>query len=689
MRALRLGCLLALSLAALARSATAGDEPPKPPAPPTDAALDGWVAKLAEPATASEAERALLDAGPRATAAAARGLSNDAEAVRRAAARVLPRLRLSMDGREFAAARPALKKGESCVRAAAARLLLRNAYAGTRREAVESLDAGQDAADSAAILRTALDDDDAEVRQAALAAVKRLGPSAASVVPDLLKRMAEVEARGRAEIVDAVAATRPAPEALAPLFDAFPRDTSAVRARIVAAVVAADPKGEATRALVRRALDDPWTWVRNAAALAAFDLGVEDPSMRQPALRSLLDPQGSLESPVARRLRDVTRDQALWWTDLLALLEEVPFSESESNERNPLENLLETWVRARPEEAARLLPTATPLACRRLLSRFASLSATIPQAAPLLLEVVPQVLRRKDLDDDAVRSGFSVLRHGRKVEQGDALVAPFLSDPDSRLRRLAAEALQGSSVSEDVMARSLSDQDPAKRLGALSLVAVRPSLSSSLLAAAGARMEDDDPGVRAAALRAVLPHVVRDLDSRPTGRLADAPREVTGPLLREALADPDAEVRWRAAVALAFLREAAPPALDTLRALLSDPAPRVAEAAARALDGAARAKGVSLRDLLKADLESKEPVRAAAACLALAGAGGYGPVVLPLLEAALAEKDPKALALALRATAALGREAKPLAGQVSALAGHADPDVARLAKVALAAIEGR
>jgi HEAT repeat protein len=242
-------------------------------------------------------------------------------------------------------------------------------------------------------------------------------------------------------------------------------------------------------------------------------------------------------------------------------------------------------------------------------------------------------------DDPAIRrAAVSALNSLGHAEMGRDM-APRLRDERARVRECAARIVGYAGYPEliDLLLQRCQDADESVRRAAVESL---PCMN-------------DDPRIQSALALALADPVdaVRSAAVRTLGQFAGA---ATGELLRNALTDTSAWVRYYAVRSLA--RQQYLPALDDLlQRAQSDPAMQVRVAAVETLGPfGTRAAGPVLAEIA----ESSDIHLACAALMAL-GIGRYD-IALPILAAAILSDDPARRLAATRALGALRRaEAVP------------------------------
>jgi len=166
------------------------------------------------------------------------------------------------------------------------------------------------------------------------------------------------------------------------------------------------------------------------------------------------------------------------------------------------------------------------------------------------------------LDDPDARVRIAAIG-GLVILGGNDLLQPriqrLLDDPDPVVRAEAAR--HAGNAGETVLEAMIASTDAAESIAALS------NANSSLQEAVGRRIRDDDPGVRAAALKGMA-----EISSEPLIDLSE---------IRQALADLDQRVRSAAVYLLANIE--GQEALEALATALADPSSEVRFAAGSAL----------------------------------------------------------------------------------------------------------
>lgn len=196
---------------------------------------------------------------------------------------------------------------------------------------------------------------------------------------------------------------------------------------------------------------------------------------------------------------------------------------------------------------------------------------------------------------------------------------------DPELRRFAAWALGRVKASPELvlplLLAALADDSPKMRISALqSLAQVAPDARPEVVAAMIAATRDPDPGVVRIALFAL-----RETRGLPVDKVL--------PVAVDLLTHEDYYLRHEAANVLARLKEGALPALDPLRAALSDPEEIVRNSAAAAIAAIGPPAAPAVPELIAALRDPKAGTRMFAA-RALGAIGPAAADALPALEAA-------------------------------------------------------
>lgn len=486
-----------------------------------------------------------------------------------------------------------------------------------------------DGADKSGPLVTAVKDDDALVRRAAVAALG--GASSASpaspassaspgVVEALSSALADADDAVRVEALTALARSGKAGDIL---LKALGNDRAAVRQKAVELLARDVAKNADVAAAVTTALKDA------------------DPSVRDAALRALADARVTPPLELVRPL----------------------LADADYHVRHSAIRILSRAADAEsfPIIAARLTDQADGQVAAEALALYGA--KAVPALADALKSTIPDRRRSaaralSDIDDPAARQALTSL----------------LEDKDAAVREAAQRALGGRYGPPDAQTlAALVRSDPTRAKDADALAA----LGERAIPALSGLLKDDRPAVRAAAAgllgriadpsaAAALASVLKDdPDPHVRARAAAALAGPTEPAARAALAaaaahDHAAPVRAAAVRSLTEGLEPPAEAAEILRAALKDDADwHVRWAAADGLGKLAAAPGST--QALSAAL--KDPHwyvrRAAAAALATAGAGAGDKSALPPLIAALDDPHWYVRQEAMRSLARLTGESLP------------------------------
>jgi hypothetical protein len=270
----------------------------------------------------------------------------------------------------------------------------------------------------------------------------------------------------------------------------------------------------------------------------------------------------------------------------------------------------------------------------------------------------------------------------------DAVLAA--QDPDPALDRTAA--LPGARIA---LLDALGDERAEARRGALHVL-LRARLNPVEAGAVARLLDDPDAEVRVRAALAVARTdgalAGRGARSEARGgggrRVAAADLPALLSVLEEACGHASSAVRTDAVRALALLGAEARPALPALARALGDRDRIVSGSAAPTLVQVAVAAGVPVLEAVAPAAASADPLARAGAADALARVPELTREALDLLRSVLDDADASGRTSALATVARMGVDASVLASRVHALESDPDPAVAAAARGALQAMRG-
>ena len=160
------------------------------------------------------------------------------------------------------------------------------------------------------------------------------------------------------------------------------------------------------------------------------------------------------------------------------------------------------------------------------------------------------------------------------------------------------------------------------------------------------------------------------------------------PFLKEALGDPNAEVRVAAVEAIGALGSAATGEAESIIPLARDSMPRVRQSVIRTLLNLRAEAGITLPVAIPALSDADPGVRASAG-LALGALGNQAAPALPQLITALSDSNPNVVQSALFAITAVGPAARPALPALRRLQARSPDGLAAKVDDAIATIESR
>lgn len=274
----------------------------------------------------------------------------------------------------------------------------------------------------------------------------------------------------------------------------------------------------------------------------------------------------------------------------------------------------------------------------------------------------------KPLDPDGrLTTARTVREYGLDADGTVAVLGPFLTESDPRLRREAAEALgevghPARPAAFPLLFPLLRDRDETVRTAARTALDKLAPPDRSELKQFRDGLRDPLPAVRRYSAECVA----------ALGR--DGVYAV--PELTRNLTDPDAGVRSACLDALAKVGAAGPDVLKAVLSLRTDPDPGVRAKALQAAGSFGREEGV-LSALFAGLDDDADPVRAASAKALADLKPPLGKAEIPLMEAALKGKHGSAKRFAAEALAKLGLDAAPVLQTVKVAMADRDPEVRR------------
>lgn len=541
----------------------------------------------------------------------------------------------------------------------------------------------------------ALDDEDKQIWSDAMAAIAALGPDAAEAAPVLIERLDSRKGRGRRErdlrqgmMRTAYALSRIGPAAVPPLIQALGESDTSMKIGATRALggMGAGAK-EAVPALIKNLADtqDP---VRDETTQA---LGLIGPTAGPALVAALQDPEAKRRAGAANALAQM--DPA--FRDAAKDVEQAATNEQDTTVRAALFGALPKSGVAPDRCVALILPAVTDenealrhAAINALLSTSAVRKAAVPKLGALLKDNNPAIRERAAHALGRVGPGAVEVMPALLTAAQAADGAPVYAEALAQVGPQALPALLGilqKSKPEDgrwvlrvlhsfgppavpVLSEALKSNSAEVRASAASALAEMGRGASAAAVPLFVLTKDASPKVQAASFRALV--------------AIHADSERLRPLLQEALASKDTDVRKAGAAGLAALGGAATLGVDGLLDLLNDDNAAGRLAAIQALgqlgDKAAPAVNALVARLDDAGLQS-----AVIDALGHMGAAA-APAVPKLVE--ISKKGDQTTTI-LPVLAGLGPAAKEALPMIYAGVRNTQPDVRASAVTALAAVE--
>jgi HEAT repeat protein len=478
-------------------------------------------------------------------------------------------------------------------------------------------------------LRSLLTERKANVRAEAIMALGRIGPDAATAIPDLIPMLAEKIERIAQEVPPALG--RIGNTAIEPLIAAAASGDVNVRAHAVASLGSlAVPNDQVHEAILKHARDQA-PEVRAAAmeALAGFKL-----------------PDDTLLPLVKQNVRDDEERVRLAVVNLL--VDRRPLLDRMAPD---LGSLLIARNDGVARHAAFLLGKAGPPAAPILLNALAQSTSRVDQIAEALAQIGRPIVGSLT---NAIKAPEPRLRRGAALALG-------------QIRPVAASTLQNLSV-------GLEDHDPEVRAAFLTAIGYFGPRAREAAPAVRNMLRDQSPAIRAQAIGVLSQRAPRD--DRLLGDLialleADTDSQVQrqaietihalGPPGRRALpaviakldATHPAEVRLAAVQMIESHGQAAAAAVPALCILLGDESPKLQSIAARTLGTMGKTAQPAFA-MLTAQLKSKNAEVREAAALTLGSLELSALTIRPHLSPALKDDKQEVRRAAMKAIQRLG-----------------------------------
>lgn len=564
-----------------------------------------------------------------------------------------------------------------------------------RRDAAYQLShIGKAAKPALPALIKALDDDDKQIWSDAIAAIAALGPDAQEAIPVLIERLDSRKNRGRQRdqrqgvMRTAYALSRIGLAAVEPLTQALGESDLTMKLGAARALGGIGPAAkDAVPALIKNLADsqDP---VRDESAQALALIG---PAAGPALVAALQDADAKRRIGAANALTQM--DPA--FRDGAKDVEQAATKESDATVRVALFAALPKTGVAPDRCAALILPAVTDEnetlrhgALNALLSSSAVRKAAVPKLSALLNDKNSAVRDRAAHALGRVGPGAATalpaLLAAARAADGSPVYADALAQVGPQALPALLDVLQKSKPQDSkwvlrilhsfgppavpVLSEALKSNSPEVRASAASALAEMGRGASSAATTLFVLTKDSNPAAQAAAFRALV--------------AIHADSERLKPLLQEALASKDSDVRKAGAAGLAAMGGAATLGVDGLLDLLNDDNAAGRLAAVQAL-GQLGDKAAPAVNALVARLDDQALQSAVIDSL-----GHMGPVAVPavpkLLE--LAKKGDRRTTI-LPVLTGIGTGAKEALPMIYAAARDPQPDVRASAATALAAVE--
>jgi HEAT repeat protein len=564
-----------------------------------------------------------------------------------------------------------------------------------RRDAAYQLShLGKAAKPALPALLKALDDDDKQIWSDAIAAIAALGPDAQDAIPVLIERLDSRKNRGRQRdqrqgvMRTAYALSRMGPAAVEPLTKALGESDLTMKLGAARALGGMGPAAkDAVPALIKNLADsqDP---VRDESAQALALIG----SAAGPALVAALQ-----DADVKRRIGAANALQQMdpAYRDGAKDVEQAATKETDAAVRAALYAALPKTGVTPDRCVALILPAVTDenetlrhAALNAMLSSSAVRKAAVPKLSALLKDNNPAVRDRAAHALGRVGPGAAAalpsLLAAARAADGSPVYADALAQVGPQALPALLEVLQKSKPQDSkwvlrilhsfgppavpVLSEALKSNSPEVRVSAASALAEMGRGASSAATTLFVLTRDANPAAQAAAFRALV--------------AIHADSERLKPLLQEALASKDADVRKAGAAGLAAMGGAATLGVDGLLDLLNDENAAGRLAAVQAL-GQLGDKAAPAVNALVARLDDQALQSAVIDSLGHMGPAA-APAVPKLLE--LAKKGDQRTTI-LPVLTGIGTGAKDALPMIYAAARDPQPDVRASAATALAAVE--
>lgn len=564
-----------------------------------------------------------------------------------------------------------------------------------RRDAAYQLShLGKAARPALPALIKALDDDDKQIWSDAIAAIAALGPDAQEAIPVLIDRLDSRKNRGRQRdqrqgvMRTAYALSRMGAAAVPPLIQALGENDLTMKLGAARALGGMGPAAkDAVPALIKNLADsqDP---VRDETAQA---LGLIGPAAGPALVAALQDPDAKRRAGAATALAQM--DPA--FRDAAKDVEQAATKESDATVRAALFAALPKTGVAPDRCVALILPAVTDenealrhAALNALLTSSAVRKASVPKLSALLKENNPAVRERAAHALGRVGPGavdaLPALLIAARAADGAPAYADALAQVGPQALPSLLDILQKNKPEESkwvlrilhsfgppavpVLSEALKSNSPEVRASAASALGEMGHGASAAAVPLFVLTRDSSPKVQAATFRALV--------------AIHADSERLKPLLQEALASKDTDVRKAGAAGLAALGGAATLGVDGLLDLLNDENAAGRLAAVQAL-GQLGDKAAPAVNALVARLD--DPALQSAVVESLGHIGpAAAPAVPKLLE--LSKKGDQRTTI-LPVLTGIGQGAKEALPMIYAAAKDPAPDVRASAATALAAVE--
>lgn len=567
----------------------------------------------------------------------------------------------------------------------------------TRREAAYQLShLGKAAKPALPSLLKALDDDDKQIWSYAIAGIAEIGPDAQEAVPVLIDRLDGRKSRGRGRERDirqgvmrtAYALSRIGKPAVAPLIDALGQNDVTLKIGAARALGGMGSTAkEAVPALIKN-LADPQDPVRDETTQTLALLGAD----AGPALVTALQ-----DSDARRRAAAATALAQMdpGFSGAGKEVEQVATKETDPTVRAALFGALAKTGVAPDRCVALMLPAVTDenetlrhAALNALLSNSAVRKAAVPKLAELLKDKNTTVRERGAHALGRVGPGavdaLPVLIEAARAADGAPVYAEALAQVGPKALPPLLGILQKSKGDQGkwvlrvlhsfgppavpVLSEALKSNSAEVRVAAASAIGEMGRDGSAAATPLFVLTKDSTPAVQAAAFRALV--------------AVHADSERLKPLLQEALASKDNDVRKAAAAGTAALGGATTLGVDGLLDLLADDNAAGRAAAVQALgqlgDKAAPALNALMSHIDDPALQSS----------VIDTLGHIGPAAAPAVPklVEIAKKDNQRTTI-LPVLTGIGQGAKEALPMIYAAVKDPAPDVRASAATALAAVE--